>query len=215
MCGIALLIGLFVVTGAVLASVLGAVTGAHLVLSGPRDTAAVITLLAVAAYAVAGAAFWYVVGHIAGRPVGDWFRSGPPVASLKRDDMRTVRWLRLFAAVLRRDARAKRRAVQDVTGEDPGPLFPDPMADEVDAIRRHYEVGEYREANDLQRHLANWVARMGRGADYEDFYVPSEIPRLRAEGDRLMATWKAVWNIARDVTETERLLGENKGPPPP
>ncbi|MES2211301.1 MAG: hypothetical protein V4515_14150 [Chloroflexota bacterium] len=80
------------------------------------------------------------------------------------------------------------------------------MADHVEEIRRLYAAGEYAGANSQQKALANWVSRMGRGADAEDFYSPAEIVRIRADSDEIMAVWKRLWTVAGDVKASEDVL---------
>lgn len=203
---LAVLVVIFVVTGGVLFAAFGAVTGAKLVLSGPEDMAGVLSLAVLITYGVAGALFWWVVGRVIGRPPRDWFRSGYPVTSLRRDDLRTARWLGLLGAILRDTADQRRAEIARRSGHDPGPQFPSLMADQVEEIRRLYAAGEYAEANSQQKALANWVARMGRGSDAEDFYSPAEVVRIRANSDEIMAVWKQLWTVAGDIKASEDVL---------
>lgn len=210
MVGLAFLVVVFVLTGGALFAALGAVTGASLTLSGPRDMLWAIGLATLVIYGVTGAAFWSVVGRVVGRPPREWFRSGYPITSLRRDDLRTTRWLALLSVALHEAAGKRRDAVRQRTGSDPGPQFPAPLADELDEIRRLYSSGDYQAANRVQKHLANWVTRMGRG-DAENWFEPAEIVRMRAESDEIMALWKHLWNVAADVKASEAML-EKQGP---
>lgn len=210
MFALALLVVVFVVTGGALFAALGAVTGASLTLAGPRDILWALGLATLVIYGVTGAVFWSVVGRVLGRPPHEWFKPGYPITSLMRDDLRTTRWLALLASALREAADQRRDAVRQRTGSDPGPQFPAPMADEVDEIRRLYTSGDYHEANRVQKHLANWVTRMGRG-DAENWFEPAEIVRMRAESDEIMALWKHLWNVAADVKASEAML-EKRSP---
>lgn len=128
------------------------------------------------------------------------FGDGYPITSLKRDDLRTVRWLTLFAAGMRAADRSLRVHIYQATKHDPGPKVLDLIAAHTDSIRAAYESGEYGEANRLQKHLANWVTRIGVDPDWTG---PSE---TRSQGEMIMTFWKQAWNVAKDIQQTRELL---------
>ncbi len=74
------------------------------------------------------------------------FGSGYPITSLKRDDLRTVRWLTLFAAGMRAGDHGRRMSVFEATKRDPGPTVLELIAAHTDLIRAAYESGDYDES---------------------------------------------------------------------
>ncbi len=187
---------LYTVTGAVLFSVFGALTGTKLVISGPRGSDAPMLIVALTISAVVGGVFWTLLQRITGRgPI----RSGRgyPITSLARDDLRSQRWLDLFAAALHDEAEQRQAAILSATGRDPGSQFPEALARAVDEVARLYRAGSYDAANKAQKHVANWVTRVGRG-EAEQWYSPAEVVAQRAGGDAIMLLWKRLWDVAAD-----------------
>ena len=91
--------------------------------------------------------------------------------------------------------------VQEQRG-DPGPTYMEHMAAHVDRTLELYQARQYEEANELQKALANWVARMGDDRDFE----PAS---ARYEGAQLIRHWKLVWKLAQDVTKSQQVIEGN------
>jgi hypothetical protein len=132
------------------------------------------------------------------------FGGGYPVTSLKRDDPRTLRFLMMLASELRTADRHGRVLQVKAHEGDPGPTYLEQMASLVDEIRSLYEARQYDQANQLQKKLANWVARMGNDRDFE----PAS---AKYEGAQLIEMWKKIWKLAEDVAKTKMVLEGNAG----
>jgi hypothetical protein len=129
---------------------------------------------------------------------------GYPVSSLKRDDARTVRFLRILASEFRAADRHQ-RALQGMRNEgDSGPTYLEQMASMTDQVRNRYEAREYDEANRLLKTLSNRVARLRTDPDVERASAKD------VEGQTI-GLWKACWTIAADEFKTKLGLEHNAG----
>ena len=132
------------------------------------------------------------------------FGSSYPVTSLKRDDPRTLRFLRMLGTEYTvADLHGRALDVQ-AGSRDPGPTFLAQLALMAEQIGDHYEARDYAEANDLQKRLANRVARLAKDPD-----VPLGL-RSTIE-HQIIQGWKQVWQIAEDASKTRIVLDGNAG----
>lgn len=199
---------IYVAVGAVIVAVLAAVTGVHTV-KVPGGTEGVFSALLLVAYGVMGWSIFALIGRVMGRSPLDRLGPGAPGASLPRDDIRTLRWLRLLGTELRVIANRRRRAIADSTGQDPGPRFPTRMADHVDRVRQAYEAGDHLEADRLQKELAAWVARIGQRSDDDDTIDPEEAAAAPADRRALQRIWKRLWTLAGEPGAADAFLAEH------
>lgn len=149
------------------------------------------------------------------------FGGGYPVTSLKRDDPRTLRFLKMFTSEMRVADRHK-RVLQVLEGRgDPGPTYLEQLASAAEVISRLYAAREYDQANQLQKALGNRMARLGTDPDVE----PESARQVEYQ---IIEGWKNLWknsaneawatmvtegNTAR-VADKERFLNSRPGSGP-
>ncbi len=199
---------IYVAVGAVIVAVVGAVIGVHAI-KVPGGTEGVFSAVLLVGYGVMGWAIFALIRRVIGRSPIDWLAPAAPGTSLPRDDVRTLRWLRLLGTELRVTANRRRRAIADSTGQDPGPQFPTRMADHVDRVRQAYEAGDHLEADRLQKELAEWVARIGQRSNDDDTIDPEEAAAAPADRRALQRIWKRLWTLSGEPGAADAFLAEH------
>jgi hypothetical protein len=76
------------------------------------------------------------------------------------------------------------------------------MAVLVEHTRDLYVARQFEAANEGQKKLANWVARLGDDRD-------AEPPSARIEGAQLIEHWKLIWKLAENAALSAQVISGN------
>jgi hypothetical protein len=114
-----------------------------------------------------------------------------PVTSLKRDDLRTARFLDLAVVVFRCLDRGHRLEAFEATNRDPGSTYAEEIAAAAEAIAASYSRGDWPDANQRTLALSNWIAR-------------------HRDSTRLIATWKDCWKESKTSQTSAETLDEGR-----